>query len=179
MTVNAAGAAAPLLTPGLPIRGRKGHLIMTERAPGFCRYELIELGYLTSCHGHADESVAFNVQPRAGGQVLIGASRQFGSEGPDLEPRIIKMMLERCAHFMPNLSTLRHEKTWTGFRPASVDSLPLIGPHPRESRLFIAAGHEGLGITTAIATGRLVADLALGRTPPIPHEAYLPSRFAL
>jgi len=178
ITVNAAGAAAPLLTPGLPIRARKGHLIMTERAPGFCRYELIELGYLTSCHGRADESVAFNVQPRADGQVLIGASRQFGSHGPDLEPRILKLMLDRCTYFMPTLSTLRHEKTWTGFRPASADSLPLIGPHPRDPRLFIAAGHEGLGITGAIASGRLVADLALGRTPPIPHVPYLPSRFS-
>ncbi len=176
--VNAAGASASLLTPSLPIRPRKGHLVLTERALGFCTYELIELGYLTSAHGHAEESVAFNVQPRASGQVLIGSSRQYNSVSPDIEPRMIEMMLRRCEHFMPSIANLKHVRTWTGFRPASADSLPLIGPLPAEPDLYIAAGHEGLGITGAIATGRLVAEQILGKTPSIPHEPYLPGRFA-
>ncbi|MGQ0627682.1 MAG: NAD(P)/FAD-dependent oxidoreductase [Phycisphaerales bacterium] len=177
--VNAAGASAPLLTPGLPIRPRKGHLVMTESAPGFCRHELIELGYLTSAHGHAEETVAFNVQPRATGQVLIGASRQYSSPTGDIEPRIVEQMLRRCEQFMPGLAGLRHAQTWTGFRPASVDSLPLIGPYPAEPGLYIAAGHEGLGITTALSTGMLIGDHILGRSPTIDPRPYLPGRFAL
>ncbi|MDB4890247.1 MAG: dependent oxidoreductase, partial [Gemmatimonadetes bacterium] len=71
--VNAAGAEAARLTPELPIVPRKGHLAITDRYPGFCRHQLVELGYLTSAHLMTSESVAFNVQPRATSQVLIGS----------------------------------------------------------------------------------------------------------
>ena len=65
----------PTLFPSLAVRPRKGHLAITDRYPGFVRHQLVELGYLKSAHGAANESVAFNVQPRATGQVLIGSSR--------------------------------------------------------------------------------------------------------
>jgi glycine/D-amino acid oxidase-like deaminating enzyme len=48
--VNAAGVAAPALTPGLDIVPRKGHLVITDRYPGFCRHQLVELGYMRSAH---------------------------------------------------------------------------------------------------------------------------------
>ena len=56
------------------------------------------------------------------------------------------------------------------------DKLPLIGPCPDDPRLYLATGHEGLGITTSLATGKLVADQLLHRTPAIPYEPYLPGR---
>jgi glycine/D-amino acid oxidase-like deaminating enzyme len=67
-------------------------------------------------------------------------------------------------------------RTWTGFRAATPDKLPLIGPCPGDERLYLATGHEGLGITTSLATGKLVADQILQRTPAIPVEPYLPGR---
>ena len=48
--VNAAGNAAAQLTPGAPIRGRKGHLLITDRYAGFVKHQLVELGYLKSAH---------------------------------------------------------------------------------------------------------------------------------
>ena len=77
--VNAAGTSAPDLTPGLAIKKRKGHLVITERYPGFVRHQLVELGYLKSAHSVTSDSVAFNVQPRRTGQLLIGSSRQYGA----------------------------------------------------------------------------------------------------
>ena len=68
VVVNAAGAAARELTPGLPVVPRKGHLVITDRHPGFCRHQIVELGYLTSAHVMTSESVAFNVQPRSTGR---------------------------------------------------------------------------------------------------------------
>ncbi len=46
----------------------------------------------------------------------------------------------------------------------------------RPEGVYVAAGHEGLGITTAPATGALIADLILGRTPPIDPAPYRPNR---
>ena len=77
---------------------------------------------------------------------------------------------------MPELAELTGIRVWTGFRAATPDNLPLIGPCEGDSRLYLATGHEGLGITTSLATGRLVADHIMGRTPAIPIEPYLPSR---
>ncbi len=42
---------------------------------------------------------------------------------------------------------------WAGFRPATPDSLPLLGPIPGHDGLYVAAGHGMLGVTLAPATG--------------------------
>ena len=176
--VNAAGADAGLLSPGFDIRPRKGHLVITDRYPGFVTHQLVELGYLRSAHRSTGSSVAFNVQPRPTGQVLIGSSRQYGDESREVDHGILGRMLARAVEYMPAVAELSAVRVWTGFRAATPDKLPLIGPHPDDSRLILATGHEGLGITTSLGTARLVADHLAGRRPAIPAEPYLPSRLS-
>ena len=177
--VNAAGAEAARLTPELPIVPRKGHLAITDRYPSFCRHQLVELGYLTSAHVMTTESVAFNVQPRATSQVLIGSSRELVGWDGSTNRRVLRQMLDRALHFMPALADVSIVRTWTGFRPATSDKLPLIGPWTSTRGLWIAAGHEGLGITSSIGTARLLADLVAGRTPPIDATPFSPMRLAV
>jgi glycine/D-amino acid oxidase-like deaminating enzyme len=174
--VNAAGTGAPFLTPGLPIKKRKGHLVITERYPDFVHHQLVELGYLKSAHGSANESVALNVQPRKTGQVLLGSSRQFGVEHSDIDNNILRRMMTRAFEYMPKLRNLSASRIWTGFRPATPDNLPLIGKIAGFENVYAAAGHEGLGITTATGTAALIADAIMGRTSAIPPEPYSPSR---
>jgi D-hydroxyproline dehydrogenase subunit beta len=174
--INAAGTAAVQLTPGIPIRGRKGHLAITDRYPGFVRHQLIELGYIKSASGAATESVAFNVQPRHTSQLLIGSSRQYDNDSDEVESRILGRMLCRAIDYLPGLARLNVVRTWTGFRASTNDKLPLIGPWPEVPGLYLAAGHEGLGITTSLGTAELLADMIVGRPPKIPCEPYLPKR---
>ena len=174
LVVNAAGAEAPRLTPGLPIEPRKGHLVVTERLPGFVRHQLVELGYLKSAHVLSASSVAFNVQPRATGQLLVGSSRELVGWDASLNRRLLERMLRRACEYLPGLSAATVLRAWTGFRPATPDKLPLIGA--LEPGLWVAAGHEGLGITTALATGRLLADLVTGRAPALDPAPYSPAR---
>lgn len=215
LVINAAGAAAPDLTPGLPIVPRKGHLVITDRHPGFCRHQLVELGYLDSAHGHRREepaapatgattaaattaagattatgaeaaaapaaaampaSVAFNVQPRATGQVLIGSSRELVGLDRSHNHRLERRMIVRALDFLPRLGGVAALRGWIGFRPATPDNLPLIGPWPEVPGLWIAGGHEGLGITTSLATARLLADLVCGRQPEIDASSFAPDR---
>lgn len=176
--VNAAGAWSPALTPGIDVKKRKGHLVITDRYPGFVRHQLVELGYLKSAHSSTTDSVAFNVQPRRTGQVLIGSSRQYGVENNDVDRSIVRGMLERAQQYMPALAETSAIRVWTGFRAATPDKLPLIGPWPQDSTLYLATGHEGLGITTSLATARLLVDQLAGRRGAIPTEPYLPSRAA-
>jgi glycine/D-amino acid oxidase-like deaminating enzyme len=188
--VNAAGAHAAELTPGLDIKKRKGHLVITDRYPGFVQHQLVELGYLKSAHSVTGDSVAFNVQPRRTGQILIGSSRQYGAEHKEVDNSMLVRMLQRAREYMPGLARLSTVRTWTGFRAATPDKLPLIGPWasnaagetagstPGDKSIFLATGHEGLGITTSLGTARVLADQITGTKPQIPIEPYLPSRTA-
>lgn len=176
--VNAAGASAAELTPGLDIKKRKGHLVITDRYPGFLRHQLVELGYLKSAHSVTGDSVAFNVQPRRTGQILIGSSRQYGAEHKEVDHFMLERMLQRAREYMPHLGQMSAVRVWTGFRAATRDKLPLIGPWTGDKSVFLATGHEGLGITTSLATARILADQIAGTNPQIPVEPYLPSRTA-
>jgi len=176
-SLNATGPWSPELTPGLPVRKRKGHLLITDRYPGFVHHQIVELGYLKSAHSVSKDSVAFNIQPRQTGQMLIGSSRQYDALGAEVDHDILTRMLARAVEYLPALATLSATRVWTGHRAATPDKLPLIGPSIDHDRVWLASGHEGLGITTSIGTGRLVADMLLGRKTEIPAEAYAPSRF--
>ena len=176
--VNAAGAEAARLTPALPIVPRKGHLAITDRYPGFVRHQLVELGYLASAQVMTNESVAFNVQPRSTAQVLIGSSRELVGWESSTNRRVLHQMLDRALLFMPSLAGLSIIRTWTGFRPATMDTLPLIGRWDATAGLWIAAGHEGLGITSSLGTARLIADLVIGRQPTIDATPFSPMRLA-
>jgi glycine/D-amino acid oxidase-like deaminating enzyme len=177
-TVNATGAWSPALSPGIPVRKRKGHLVITDRYPGFVHYQIVELGYLKSAHGASKDSVAFNIQPRKNGQMLIGSSRQYDAESSSVDQAILDRMLQRALEYLPTLGQLSALRVWTGHRAATPDKLPLIGPIAENDRIWLATGHEGLGITTSLGTGRLLADQLLGRATAIPASPYAPSRFS-
>jgi glycine/D-amino acid oxidase-like deaminating enzyme len=112
LVVNAAGCWSPLLTPELPIRKRKGHLAITDRYPGFVRHQIVELGYLKSAHSVAADSVAFNIQPRKTGQMLLGSSRQFDTNGTEVNPPILERMLRRAFEYLPSLERLATIRCW-------------------------------------------------------------------
>ena len=175
--VAAIGADTALL-PWLPIRKRKGHLLITDRYPEFVHHQLLEIGYLKSAHSETANSVAFNIQPRQTGQLLIGASRQFGSNDLAVEQGILNEILERACSYMPALRHVSSIGARAGFRAATPDNLPLIGPTD-DSTLFLAAGFEGLGITTALGAARLLVGHIMRRDSAISPDPYLPGRAGL
>ena len=176
LVVVAAGLATPgLLDPcpaQLVVRPKRGHLAITERAPGFLRHQLVELGYLKSAHGTQRTSVAFNAQPRSTGQILLGSSRELDERRDGVDADLLARMIARGIEYLPGLHDLRVLRAWVGLRPATADNLPVIGALPGAPRLNVAAGHEGVGITTSLGTARLIADQAAGRRPAIDPAPY-------
>ena len=143
-------------------------------------HALVELGYIDAAHGDADESVAFNAQPRASGQVLLGSSRSFSDTSLDVDAALLARMVRRAQRFLPDIASLQMLRCWAGFRPATPDGRPIIGRIPTSERgnQWVATGHEGLGLTTATGTASIWLDLLLGRTPAIDAAPYSPGRFA-
>ncbi len=183
LVLVAAGLASKdLLAPGLApahleLIPKKGHLAITDRRPGYVRHQLVELGYLKSAHGADTTSVAFNVQPRATGQVLLGSSRQLGVRDPRVEAPVLARMVRRAFDFLPSLAALPVVRTWVGLRPATRDNLPIIGPLPAAPRTWFAAGHEGVGITTSLGTAELIAHGVLGAPTALDPTPFSPHRF--
>jgi glycine/D-amino acid oxidase-like deaminating enzyme len=66
---------------------------------------------------------------------------------------------------------------WRGARPTLPDSLPMIGPAPRHSGLWLAFGNQHIGFTTGPATGAAIAAMISGAPPPFDAMAFAPSRY--
>ena len=66
---------------------------------------------------------------------------------------------------------------WRGARPTLPDSLPMIGPAPRHSGLWLAFGNQHIGFTTGPATGAAIAAMIGGATPPFDVGPFSPSRY--
>jgi D-amino-acid dehydrogenase len=66
---------------------------------------------------------------------------------------------------------------WRGARPTLPDSLPMIGPAPRHSGLWLAFGNQHIGFTTGPATGAAIAAMIGGAEPPFNAAAFSPNRY--
>jgi sarcosine oxidase subunit beta len=85
--------------------------------------------------------------------------------------------LQRAQRYVPGIAQAPIVRTWVGLRPYSIDNHPLIGPWDPVPGFWIAAGHEGLGISMAPVTGLLIAQQIAGMTPSVNVAPYLPARF--
>ncbi|CAI2426052.1 NAD(P)/FAD-dependent oxidoreductase [Serratia liquefaciens] len=174
--VLACGLQANRLLEQPLLRAKKGQLAITDRYPHRVHHQLVELGYGASAHASDGTSVAFNVQARPTGQLLIGSSRQFDAPDSDIDLPLLAAMLARANAFLPTLAQMNVIRCWTGQRAASADGLPLLGPHPQHRWLWLALGHEGLGVTTALGSAELIAAQILHHRPAIDDTPYLAAR---
>ena len=175
--VVATGDRSAELLPGLPTSPRKGHLLITACGSQFLKHQVVELGYGKTTESKDAVSVACNVQPRPRGQVLIGSSRQEGCHDSSVEPKVVYRMLRRALDFFPRLSDLTALRIWTGFRAATPDGAPIVGI--LDQGLAVATGHEGLGVTQAPGTARLLSQLLTGDTCFMDPSPFDPHRFTV
>ena len=108
---------------------------------------------------------------------MIGSSRQFGDSADEIDWNIVGRMIARARQYVPGLAELSIIRIWSGFRAATPDRLPLIGPCQDYKGVYLATGHEGLGVSMSLGTAEILVDQILDRPAAIPFEPYLPSRF--
>jgi D-amino-acid dehydrogenase len=85
-------------------------------------------------------------------------------------------MRRKARRYLPDLPETGGVE-WMGRRPSTPDTLPVIGPHPRDPRILFAFGHGHLGLTLSAVTARLVAGLVAGRPRDRDLEAFGIERF--
>lgn len=97
------------------------------------------------------------VVPRAGGEVVIGATTEEHDEPPVPTVGGVARLLEAARDLVPGLDRAELTEVTARDRPATRDHLPLVGP-TGDPGVVLAAGHHRHGVLLAPLTARLVAD---------------------
>lgn len=106
----------------------------------------------------------------------IGGAAEFGGLDAIADHKRSKALVKLASHYLPGLKSTGGAE-WAGHRPATPDSLPVIGVSATNRHVLYAFGHGHLGLTQAATTGRLIADLVHRRPTPIDVGPYAVTRF--
>jgi glycine/D-amino acid oxidase-like deaminating enzyme len=98
-----------------------------------------------------------------------------GVDGMPNEQRALQELYQ-ARNLFPDLTESPH-KIWTGQRPSTPDSLPVIGAAGGRPGLWLCFGHGTYGMTAAPPSGRLLAELITSERAFIDPAPYSPRRF--
>jgi D-hydroxyproline dehydrogenase subunit beta len=179
--------------PNLPMGTGRGWLLGIDHVPEEIPWIIEEiawpdqdvLGKVTrlqtlaelATRAHEQPAVeAFVLAPRANGGALVGASL-----APALRDAIegIEMPLRLARHALdlaPGLGDLQVANAWFGFRPMMADGLPVAG-ETGVTGLYVHGGHGSLGMQSAPATARWLAELIAGQVKSVERPWLDPLRF--
>jgi D-amino-acid dehydrogenase len=165
--VVATGAWTPriarILRCRIPIQPGKGYSVIVPRPKNCPAAPLI----------FPERRVA--VTPFEGG-LRIGSIMEFAGYDERIRPQRIRLLTSAAEHFLSETISSDLSQQWYGWRPMTYDSTPIIGRVPSFGNVFLAAGHNMLGLSMATATGRLIQELVMGQPPHLPIRPYAVER---
>jgi D-amino-acid dehydrogenase len=123
-----------------------------------------------------DGGMNFGAIPMAGGIRLAGTVELAGLDAPPNWHRA-DMLLPMAQKMLPNLDGSNAVR-WMGHRPGLPDSLPMIGPVPHWRNLWFCFGHGQLGLTSAAASGKALAEAMAGLEPSLDLASFRVDRFS-
>ncbi|VVB15419.1 unnamed protein product [Arabis nemorensis] len=172
----------------VPVKPRKGHLLVVENFDSFhLNHGIMEAGYVdhqsASAPGLDVEeermlSISMTATMDTTGNLVLGSSREFVGFDTEADGSIIRCIWERAAEFFPKLRDIsledfiRNRKVRVGLRPYVPDGKPVIGSVPGLQNLYLAAGHEGGGLSMALGTAEMVSDMVLGKPSQVDSSAF-------
>lgn len=145
----------------VPVRGQ---VVGLDHLPGALHHVLVR-------HGHG------YVVPRPDGRVVTGSTAEKAGFHKAVTAGGIRKILDVALTISPALADARMSGSWSNFRPATPDRLPLLGEGPIEG-LHVASGHFRNGILLTPVTAELLADEITGKKPQIDLAPFSPRRFA-
>ncbi|MBL8891854.1 MAG: FAD-dependent oxidoreductase [Planctomycetaceae bacterium] len=157
----ATGAWTPLLSKALgvrvPIEPGKGYSITTTLPRVVPKIPLIL----------EEHSVA--ITPFHDGY-RIGSTMEFAGYDSRMNPQRLELLRNGARVYLEEPYTDQVQEEWYGWRPMTWDGKPVVDRTPQLSNVWIAAGHNMLGLSMAPATGKLMAELINDEVPHInPH----------
>jgi len=108
----------------------------------------------------------------------LGGTMEFAGFDDSLDDRRLAALSRGALQYLKNPSLGAVEKEWCGFRPMTLDGLPVIDWSPRLHNVIVSAGHNMLGLSMGPGTGRLVAEMINQKQPHIDPRPYSLQRFS-
>ncbi|MBU2497697.1 MAG: FAD-binding oxidoreductase, partial [Proteobacteria bacterium] len=164
--VNAAGVSASqigrMVNLDIPIKPRRGQILVTEAVPPTLRCPLLSSSYITkkfeSAASSAEEA-GVSIEQTSNGNFLLGSTREFVGLDVRTTWEGMRGIASRTAKIVPGLRNMHIIRAFSGLRPHTPDGLPILGRVKGLDGFIMAAGHEGDGIALSPATGQLIAEL--------------------
>jgi D-amino-acid dehydrogenase len=168
--VLATGAWSPELAHKLeldiPIEPGKGYSLSSNLRPEPCPRHALIL---------EERSIA--VTPWGNG-FRLGGTMEFTGFNDQLTKARLTAILVGAEEYLKDVMPPGPPKEWCGLRPMTPDDLPFIGPAGKLNNLFMAAGHNMLGMSMSASTGRLITEMILGKKPHIDPSPFDPNRYS-
>ena len=184
LIVNASGAYAAtigdMVNLNIPIKPRRGQILVTESAPPFVRYCILSAKYITAKFDPAlaeSGGMGFAVEQTANGNVLIGSTREFVGFDRQTTFEGVNTIASQILQVLPKLKDLHVIRAYAGLRPYTPDGLPILGAVEGLEGFIMAAGHEGDGITLSPVTGEIIAKIITRGEIPFPMDHFRLERF--
>ena len=111
------------------------------------------------------------------GRLRLAGVVEFGGLDTPASRAPLELLRRNLATTFPGM-TWKKETEWMGHRPATADSIPVIGEVPGVSGIFTGFGHQHIGLTGGPKTGRILAQLISDQQPNIDLSVYSPARYA-
>jgi D-amino-acid dehydrogenase len=166
--VIATGAEAAALSrqcgTSLPLQAGKGYSVTIDRPRLEVRYPL----YL------GDAKIG--ITP-FGGALRVAGTMELSGINLTLDARRLEALERATERDLPGALAGEGRESWVGMRPITPDGLPILGRLPRSENVFVATGHQMLGVTLAPSTGKAMAELIAEGESSVDLEPFSPARF--
>ena len=107
----------------------------------------------------------------------LGSTMEFSGHDASLNQRRLNALETSAAHYLRYPVGETRLQDWAGWRPMSIDEVPVIGQVPGKRHVWVATGHGMLGVSMSAGTAKLLVELMMHHTPSINPDAYSPTRF--
>ena len=111
------------------------------------------------------------VYARIGDDLRVAGMADLSGRRAVIDVERIDQLVDEVRNTFPRATDFSELQPWCGMRPATPRGTPILGS-TKHANLWLDVGHGALGFTLALATGRIVADLAAGRAPRIPLDGF-------
>jgi len=182
--VNATGVFAPeigrMLGIEIPIKPRRGQLLVTEAQPGLLKPWLGSANYIAAKFNPrlaGKGAGGVSIDQTQSGNLLIGATREFAGYNRCTTVEGLTQIAARAVRILPGLKHTNLIRAFAGLRPYTPDGLPILGKVEKIKGFIMAAGHEGDGIALSAITGKLISELVLEGKTDIALDSFNLKRF--
>ena len=111
------------------------------------------------------------VYARIGDELRVAGMADLSGRRAVIDVERVDQLVDEVRNTFPAATDFSALSPWCGMRPATPRGTPVIGATPHRN-LWLNVGHGALGFTLALATGRIVADLAAGKAAAMPLDGF-------